>query len=220
MKTLKGYFLTLIILMIYGSSYAQLKQEESTHYVFPEFTEGIVLKKNGINLEVLLNYNSLTEEMIFEDQGFKLAIIEDEIILIDTVFIKDRKFIVLNSKFVEYLYHLNYELYIEYRCRVKDPGMPSAYGGSSEISSKESISRYVSNGTIYEINLPGNLMAEPYFYYWINKNGQISKFVNLRQLRKLYKGREALFREYVSDNNVRYTDKQSIISLIEYMESL
>jgi hypothetical protein len=205
--------------MAFGSSNAQQNQAEKTHYVFPEFTEGTVLKKNGAKQVVLLNYNSLTEEMIFEDQGLKLAIIEEEIIQIDTVFIRDRKFLVLNSKFVEYLDLLNSELYIEYRCRVKDPSMPSAYGGTSEISSKEAISRYISNGTIYEINLPGNLQAEPYFYYWLNKNGQISKFVNLRQLRKLYKGREALFKEYVRDNDVRYTDKQSIISLIEYMES-
>lgn len=207
------------MLMLCAPSSAQENQEETTHYVFPEFTDGIVLKKNGIQQSALLNYNSLTEEMVFEDQGLKLAIIEDEIIQIDTVFIKDREFIVLNRKFVEYLDLVNCDLYIEYRCRVKDPSKPSAYGGTSEISSRESLSRYISRGTLYEINLPGNLVAEPYFYYWLNKNDKIGKFVNLRQLRKLYKGSEDIFKKYVRDNDVRYSDKQSIIRLINYLET-
>jgi len=205
--------------MIYGSSYAQQNQAEITHYVFPEFTNGIVLKKNGIKHNALLNYNSLTEEMVFEDHGQKLAIIEYEVIRIDTVFIKDRKFIVLNGKFVEYLDHSNWKLYVEYKCRVKDPSKPSAYSGTSETSSSGPLSLFISNGTIYEMNLPGNFKAEPYFYYWLNKNGEISRFINLRQLRKLYKGKEDLFKEYVKDNDVKYTNKQSIIRLIEYLES-
>ncbi len=71
------------------------------------------------------------------------------------------------------------------------------------MSSKESMARYIIDGTIYEKNLPGNFEADPYFYYWINKNDKISRFINLRQLRKLYKGKEELFKEYVTDNNVR-----------------
>jgi hypothetical protein len=45
----------------------------------------------------LLNYNSLTEEMIFENNGKKLAIGKGELELVDTVFIKDRKFVILNQ---------------------------------------------------------------------------------------------------------------------------
>jgi hypothetical protein len=205
--------------MISGSSLAQQDQTELTHYVFPEFTNGIVLKKNGIKHETLLNYNSLTEEMVFEERGRKMAMAENEVILTDTVFIQDRKFIVLNGKFVEYLDHSTWVLYIEYKCRVKDPSMPSGYGGTSETSSTTVLSTFISNGTIYEMNLPGNFTAEPYFYYWLNQNGEASRFTNLRQLRKLYKGKEDLFKEYVKDNDVKYTNKQSVIRFIEYLES-
>ncbi|MCK7537431.1 MAG: hypothetical protein MZV63_43990 [Marinilabiliales bacterium] len=44
------------------------------HYIFPEFTPGTILMKSGRQYEASLNYSTLSEEMIFEDQGKKLAI--------------------------------------------------------------------------------------------------------------------------------------------------
>ena len=204
--------------MMVVSALAQPEQKEGSHYVFPEFTSGIVLMKTGIKDSAKMNYNSLTEEMVFERNGQKRAIAEHEISQIDTVFIRDRKFIVLNGKFVECLHQAGWDLYAEYKCRVREPGKSAGYGTTSETAAVESYSSLHYGGKVYDLKLP-DYEVDPYFNYLLNKNGEISRFVNMKQLKKLYTDRKDIFKEYTKDHDVDYNNKQSIIQLIDYLES-
>jgi len=192
---------------------------EITHYLFPEFTQGVILMKAGTKYDVLLNYNSFTEEMIFENNGKKMAIAKVELRLVDTVFIKDRKFIALNNKFLELLYHSKWDMYVEHKCRMNEPGKSSGYGGTSKTTSIKTYSRIYSEGNIHELKLPDGYEIEPYTYYWIKKNGELNRFINMRELKKLYKDKKDLFKAYVKKYGVKYDNQESIIQLIEYLES-
>jgi hypothetical protein len=200
-------------------SYSQSKVIELSHYLFPEFTQGVILMKSGIRNKALLNYNSLTEEMIFENNGKKLAIGKGELELVDTVFIKDRKFFTLNSKFIELIYHSKCDLYAEHKCSVKEPGKPAAYGGTTETSATTSYSSFSSGGKIYELKLPDGYETKTYTYYWLKKNGELNKFINMRQLMKLYYDKEDLFKAYVKKNAVDFNKQESIVQLIKYLET-
>jgi hypothetical protein len=175
--------------------------------------------KSGIKNQLLLNYNSLTEEMIFENNGKKLAIAEGELKLIDTVFIESRKFIPMNNKFFELAYHSKCDLYVEHKCSMIAPGKPSAYGGTSQTSSVTSISSIKSAGRLYEIELPEGYEIKPYTCYWLKKNGELNKFINLKQLMKLYEDKKDLFKAYVRKYDVRYNNQAGMIQLIKYLET-
>lgn len=216
---MKHIICVLISSLIFISSYTQSKYVEMTHYLFSEFTQGVILMKAGTKYDVLLNYNSLTEEMIFENNGKKMAIAKVELRLVDTVFIKDRKFIALNSKFFELLYHSKWDMYVEHKCKLNEPGKPSGYGGTSKTKSIKTYSSFYSEGTIYELKLPDGYEIEPYTYYWLKKNGELNRFINMRELKKLYKDKEDLFKAYVKKYGVKYDNQESIIQLIEYLES-
>jgi len=216
---MKRFYCILISGLIFVSSYAQPKYQEITHYLFPEFTQGVILMKAGEKNGTLLNYNSLTEEMIFENNGKKLAIAQRELARIDTVYIKDRKFIALNDKFVEFLYHSKWDLYVEHKCKVKEPGKPVGYGGTSKTTAVNSYSSFYSQGIFYELKLPDGYETNPYSYYWLKKNGELNKFRNMRELKKLYKEKEDLFKPYLKKYGVKYGNQESIIQLIEYLES-
>lgn len=216
---MKHIYCILISNLIFISSYTQLKYAEINHYLFPEFTQGVILIKTGIKDVALLNYNSLTEEMIFENKGKKLAIAKKELGFVDTVFIKDRKFIILNNKFVELIYHSKWDLYVEHKCKVKELGKPSGYGGTSKTTSITSYSPFYSKGRLYELKLPDSYEIKPYTYYWLKKNGELNKFINMRELKKLYKDKKDLFKAYVKKYGVKYDNQESIIQLIEHLES-
>ena len=149
---MKRVFYLLIMSVFAASGYSQVKVIELSHYLFPEFTKGVVLMKTGVKNEALLNYNSLTEEMIFDNKGTKLALGQLE--QVDTVYIQGRKFFPLNNKFVELVYQSKYALYAEHKCNVKDPGKPAAYGGTSQTSATSTYSSYFSGGQVYELKLP------------------------------------------------------------------
>lgn len=200
-------------------SFSQGKGTELSHYVFQEFKNGTVLMKSGQKYNASLNYNSLSEEMIFEDKGRKLAIGKEDKEKVDTVYIMGRKFFLLDGRFVELVYRSGYELYAEHRCDVKYPGKPAAYGGTTETSSVSSYSGIYTGGFWYELKLPDDYKIKPYLIYWLKKDGATKRFVSLKQLEKLFSERKDQIKEYSSSHKVDYDDQESIILLIRYLES-
>ena len=217
---MKHIYCILISSWIFFSSYAQPNYIETSHYLFPEFTQGLILMKDGKRNDALLNYNSLTEEMIFDNKGQKKAIAINEILLVDTVFIKERKFVLLNGKFVELVYHSKWDLFVEHKCNVEEQGKPAGYGGTSQTGAVTSVSSLYTQGRIvYDLKLPDDYKTKPYTIYWLKKNGELNKFINMRELKKLYKDKKNIFKEYLKLNHVKYQNQDSIIQLIEYLES-
>lgn len=213
----------IVFLLIFNLSltvsYSQVNGVALSHYIFPEFTPGVVLMKSGIKHNVLLNYNSLTEEMIFDEKGKKLAIGKEEQEKVDTVFIGGRKFFLLNGKFVELIYHSKCDLYAEHRCNIKYPGKAAGYGGTSETTAVTSYSTLYARGIMYELKLPDGFETRPYIIYWLKKNGKTDKFVSMKQLTKYYNDKEVLFEAYINNHEVKYDNPESIGELIKYLET-
>ena len=207
-------FLIINVMPLFGFSQGRLK--EVTHYLFPEFTKGTVLLKSGIKQETLLNYNALTEEMIFSNNGKKLAIGPVE--QVDTILVSGRKFIPVEGKFVEIIYHNKLEIYASHKCSIVDPGKPAAYGGTSQTSSTTVISSYMSGGQMYEMQLPDGIQTKAFTEYWLKKEGKPVMFVSLRQLSKQFGDKSDLFKKFVKDNKVDYDNQESLIALVKYME--
>ena len=216
---MKRFFYLLIFSLLLTTSYSQEKVTELSHYLFPEFTQGIILMKNGIKNNALLNYNSLTEEMIFLDKGNMLAIGDKELELIDTVFIMDRKFFTFNNKFIELISHSKYDLCAEHKCKVITHGKPAGYGTTSQTSATTSYLSLVSGGRLYDLKLPEDYEIKPYTYYWLKKNGEFNKFINMRQLMKLYADKKNLFKAYIKEHDVTFDNQESIIHFVNYLET-
>ena len=216
---MKRLFYLLFLSLSVTSVWSQDKSISLSHYLFPEFTQGVILMKDGKENKSMLNYNSLTEEMIFLNRGSKLAISDTDLANADTVFLGGKKFIPLDNKFLELLTQSGYELYAEHKCDVIPPGQPAAYGGTSQTSSTTSYSSFASGAGLYELKLPDDYEVKPYTYYWLKKNGEFKQFINMNQLMKLYKPKKALFKAFVKKNKVKYDNQESLIQLINYLES-
>ena len=201
------------------SSFSQVNISELRHYLFPEFVMGKVLMKNGTEYKTLINYNSLTEEMVYENNGKKLAIGKDAIDKIDTIFVNNRKFVSLNKTFVELVSHSTYDLFVEHKCKIKDPGKSAGYGGKSETTAITSYSSFYSGGLLYNLNLPEGYEVKPYVYYWIKKNGEFKHIENMQQLKKYYPDKKALFKSFVKEHNIKFNIPENIVQLVEFLES-
>lgn len=204
--------------MSYQVTFAQVRSTELTHYIFPEFVDGVVLMKNGRKNEASINYNSLSEEMIFEKNGIKLAFGKAETELVDTIFMEDRKFVTLNNKFVELLYQSKSNLYAEYRCKIQAPGKSVGFGGTSETAAVDNYSTIQGNA-LYELELPEGYKSNPYIIYWLKKDGELKELINMRKLMNLYGEKKDLFKAYVNKHNVKFEEPQDIQGLVKYLES-
>lgn len=202
------------------SLYAQNVEEQViTHYLFPEFSQSVLLTKTGIRNSAVLNYNSLTEEMILDYKGTKVAMAKEDILLIDTIYIEGRKFVTIDDKFVEFVHHSDWDLYVEHKCDVTEQGNPSGFGGVSQTTAISSYASLYTTNNVYNLELPDTYTIKPYSYYWIKKNGTLEKFINMAQLKKIYKDKSRVFSDYTKKYDVNFENQQHIIQLIEYLES-
>ena len=88
--------------------------------------------KDGTSHQALLNYNAASEEMIFDQNGQKLAFAAATLNGLDTVFIEDTKFVLIEGqKFAEVIHQNGYKLFVQHKCRITS-GSP-VYGGTSDL---------------------------------------------------------------------------------------
>ncbi|MGW8317125.1 MAG: hypothetical protein ACWGNV_16130 [Bacteroidales bacterium] len=138
----------------------------------------------------------------------------------DTIYIQDRKFVALNGKFVELIHHSKWDLFVEHKCKVEDTGKPAGYGGTSQTSAATSVSSLYSQGrVIYNLKLPDNFKVNKYHAFWLRKDGEVHELTTLRAIKNLYKDRKASYKKYSKNHPVKYQDQESVIQLIEYLES-
>lgn len=212
----KEICISVILIFFVVAGFSQTNLMPVAHYVFPEFTKGIVLMKNGNVNEAVLNYNSLTEEMIFETRGTKLALSQIE--TIDTVFIGTRKFIPRDNAFLEVLLKSKYSLYVAHKCKLKDPGKPSGYGTTSQTSAITTYSKFFTNGKVYDMKLPEGYDTQPSVEYWLDKDGKLNKFISIRQLSKLFANKQSEFKAYLKKHDVDYDNQTNVVELVRYLQ--
>jgi hypothetical protein len=213
----KKIFALILLILIGLNGFSQSDALGMSPYLFPKFTKGTVLMKAGIRNESMLNYNMLTQEMIFDNKGTKMAIGQLE--SIDTVSILTRKFVPNDKTFIELVYKSNYSLFVQHKSTIKDPGKTVGFSGTSQTSSVTNYSSILSGGQAYELKLPQGMETETSVVYWLQKGGELNNFLNIRQLSKLFKEKDDVFKAYLSEHEVKFDDQNSIIEFLRYLEA-
>ncbi|MDQ2720205.1 MAG: hypothetical protein M3Z26_10680 [Bacteroidota bacterium] len=187
-----------------------------THYVFNEFANGTVTMKSGETFNRHLNYNILTNEMIFNSDGKYMAIASPE--NVDTVNINDRKFIYLNNKFFEMLVNSNIPLLLEFTSSINEPGVSTGYGVTSTTTASTSYKSLVNSGGAYELKLPDGFTVTPGYNYWIKKDGVLLKAGSAKQLIKIFPEKKIQIEELIKKNQTSFSKRDDIISLVKQIE--
>lgn len=192
-----------------------------SHYVFPEFKDGVILMKDGTKVASLLNYNSASEQVVYIDKGNKLALSDGTIEKVDTVFIQDKKFVLVDGNFMEVISGSNFDMYVNYRCKVTLPkDDDSGYGNKSRTSSSRTYRRALGMEGMFELSLPEDYIVKPYIEYKIRNNAGMHNVKNMKQLMKLYKDQKKQIKEYTGINSVSIDNAESVLKFVDYMQNI
>jgi hypothetical protein len=211
---LKSVFTILLLIFLLVNVVSQEEEKVISSYLFPEFSMGRVRLKTGIVKESKLNYNILTEEMIFDSNGTKLAFANPE--LIDTVYILNRKFVQFEKMFYELLEKLPVSLFQRHFCRVIPPGKKSAFGGTSETSSIETTSYLFTSTGKYEMKLPEDYRIEPDSEYLLKKGDTLNKVTSVNQVIKCFPDKKLEIKEFVKKNKTDLREEDDIRTLVRF----
>lgn len=208
--------LPVIFLAFYLSSPAMSQDTSDTisHYILQKFVLGKVVMKNGKTEDLKLNYNSATEEMVFENQGKYLAIanIKD----VDTVIIEDRVFIPVGKVFYEVAVPAKTPLLIQYTCSVIPPGKPSGYGTTSQTSSVDVINSMVQSGKVYDLKMSGEFTIIPSSSFFLKANEKFVRITNARQVINAFPDKEEEIKDFIKQNKTDFKDRQDLSELIVF----
>jgi hypothetical protein len=202
----KVFKLSVLLLIAYAPAFAQdTKKANTSPYLFPEFTKGVVLQKGGATVEALLDYNTITQEMIFDQNGSKLVL--DQADNIDTIFIANRKFIPARSVYFEKLTETAVSLYIQYKSKSLKNVVNTDMGSGSNQSTAGFI------GTKKEAD---NYQLKTEDTFWLQKGGAFYPLSNLKSLTKYFPGKEPAIQAFAKENNISMNKKEDVVKVINF----
>ncbi|MDQ6815547.1 MAG: hypothetical protein M3040_17595, partial [Bacteroidota bacterium] len=208
-------FLVVHILTSLTLVFAQddIPGKEIFHYVFPAFIEGTVRQKSGETNKALFNYNSVTEEMIFDQGGQQLAL--DKIENVDTVYIQNRKFVPFGNVFYEVATTGAMPLFIQHKTQLIPPGNNTGMG-SSQTAAITNISDLKAAGLAYKLKLPDDYKVMNKTIYWLRKNNNYYIIKAEKNIEDLFPDKADAIKKYVKDNKVNFKNSQDLIKVVQF----
>jgi hypothetical protein len=217
-----GFCLFFIFLLTAGSTESVYCQTDTLsnkkQYVFPEFTKSKVLMKSGKDIFMALNYNIITEKLVFLQKGEIYDILNPE--LVDTAYIQNHKFIRSENLFLELLLNSKVPLLVQYTGKIRAAPKPAPYGGTTDIPSSTYVTSIQRGNDMYKLKNDPNMIIVPEKVYWLNINGSPVKFQSEAQLLKILPDHKSETKLYIKQNKLKFKNTDDVISLISFYNSL
>lgn len=182
--------------------------QDLTQYLFPEFSKSTVKMKKGGDITLMLNYNTVTERMVFEQKDQFFDMVNQE--TVDTAYLQNRKFVPFGKAFYEVLVNAPVSLFIQHRSNLMAPGKPAAYGGTSEVSASTYLSSIYLETGFYNFKLPSDYKVKASPVNWVRINDNLSSFFNERQFLKIFPQKEGELKKFIKENKIKFEKHEDL----------
>ncbi len=194
------------------------------HFLFPSFTEGIVIMKDGKSFNALLNYNMADEMMVSEVDGVYRS--ANNPYKFDTIYIQNRTFVPIEKLFYELLSKGPANFLLQNKCSLTPKGNNTGYGNMSQGTGPTKMQRFELTSVVYQyhdvvyIDLPPNVDVTPLSVYWIEKSNQLTKFSTEKQFLKIFPDKATRLKEFIKKENISFNKREDIIKLGKYCNEI
>jgi hypothetical protein len=187
-------------------------------YLFTEFKASRVLMKAGQTQTPEMNYNIVTEKMVFVRDKKYYDLTNPE--MVDTIYLQDGKFVPVGKACYEFLVKGKNDLFAEHKGDLLTAGKPVGYGGTSQVSSSNYISSVQLSGMQYNLPLPPDFLIKQSVIYWIRTGEEMSSFINEKQFLKLFPAESVKLKSFIKENRIRFDNPEHLVKLVKYLNSL
>jgi hypothetical protein len=210
-----AFFILYITPVTISQNIQRSPQEANVpQFLYPEFTAGTITLKNGTTQSFDLNYNTLSGKMVFKLEGEIYEVVNPG--LIDTVFLRDTRFITIGRSYYEVLYEAPVTLFVQYSGKLIPPPKPAGYGGTSQTSSTTVISSLLRSDGAYNMSLPADYEVTIHPVYWVRVNDRINDFINRKQVYDIFPDKKSDIKAFIKDNRIKFDEKADMIELIKF----
>ena len=212
MKKLTLFCICLLPFCVFAQTTSETKAQ---HYLFENFETAVVKMTSGITEKALMNYNTVTEEMVFNQNDKMLAL--DHLERIDTIYLNEHIFVPVGKKFYDQVYNAPIPLYIQHKKTLSSAGKPAAYGGTTQTSAVTSITSLSSSGNIYKLKLPEEYITSDASLYWIPINNKWRSFLTGSQLKSILPEKKDDIKKFVKQKKTDFKKTEDVVALMKYL---
>jgi hypothetical protein len=197
------------------------KSEEITNgFLFPEYQKGNVYFKNHTVVGSLLNYETVTKEMLFkqDDQVLALGLTQtiDSVVMAGRVFVNYEK-----CEFFEKVSIGNGDVYIQYISTLISVGKQAGFGGYSQVSNVKSIGRMstTDGGETHqsgELSSNEKFKAKTHFSFWIKSEGKLIIISSQKQALKAFPNNKQKIQSYFIDHKINFESLDDVTGLLNF----
>lgn len=186
--------------------------------LFPKFSWGIVKLKTGEKNKAMLNYNTVTQELVFMQK--KDFLVLDNPQDIDSVFLWNKIFIPFEKAFYELAVMAPVTLFIQHKSYVEQPGVPTGFGARSQTAGPTSVARiYGARGPI-DLKLPKDYKVIDDTEYWIKREEVFDNFDTKKQFLKIFPDKEEELSKFIKERGIDFKKPVKVVELVEYCNEL
>ena len=218
---LKGMIVIILLLIINHSN--ELKAQDDTskdlvQYLFPAFSRGTVVTKPGKVMNLMLNYNRVSERIVFEQNGQYLDLVNPE--AADTAKIEGRKFIPWETWFLEVIVNSKISLFVRHKAELETAGRPMGYGNTSQLTSSNYLSAVQAPSGYYNFKLPEGYTVRASKVYYLKVDGGMHSFLGEKQFLKIFPGQEDPIKQFIKKNRLKFDKTEDIARLIKFCNDM
>lgn len=197
------------------------------------FKKGTVYMKDKTKATAYLNYNALSEEMVFIDFDDKEVKTMLEPQKVAYIAIENRTFEPLrNNTFVEKIKLDNGEYYVEWKAEAIKSGKNIGYGNYSATAATTNVTQVLSsypsdtnvassmtadNAAVNQYMVNERVEVNQIMVPYLKKDGRLKKINSAKSLTKLFdENYRANIESYISKNNLKFDNQKDLAKILEY----
>jgi len=196
----------------------QSNENKLTQYLFPAFVQGTIKMKAVAPISIMLNYNTLSEKLVFEQGGQYFDLSNQK--MVDTAYIEDKIMIPYKEFLLELIVKDSISFLIQYKSKLLERGKEAGYGTVSSTAAIDNISVIALPSGYYNISIPDYYEIKTSQIFWIKDGNNWSAFLNEKQFLRIFPDHSAVLKQYIKENNIKTRRIEDMINLVIYLNEL
>ena len=190
----------------------------SPQFNFPAFEMSKIKLKDGKVQSLSLNYNTLSEKLVYEKNNKLFDFVNPEII--DTVFFPKNIFVPMGEAFYELLVNKPIALYVQYKSDIVFAGTSGGYGSESQVAGQTSWANFQTSAGKNNLTIPDDYKLKVSIVYWIRKGDELLSFKTERQFLKIFSENETELKKYIKQNRIQFDNLSNMAMLVEQCNTM
>lgn len=188
-------------------------------YLFSDFQPGSVVLKEGKVIKCMLNYNFLTDEMLFiDDNGKKMALANPHDVR--TVYIAKRMFVSAPKGYYEVIEKGAVELVYKWNCNITEKGKAGALGIATDAPSVYQMNQISFDAKTWKLDVNKDAVVTVLVVPYLKVGSKYITIKGTRDYLKAYPGKKAEIKGYIEQNPVDFKKEADLRRLTIYCNSL